>query len=211
MARQRRQPTSKQQVESDSKEKGETMRGLPTDSTTSTRQWSTRTQWIFFAIASGACAAFNGAFAKLTTTELTTSLSDKIAGAFGLSEFEKPVEYVVRAMFFVLNLVFNGVMWSLFTTALSRGTSATQVSIMNTSTNFIVTAMLGIAIFSEKLPPLWWLGASLLVVGNVIMGRKNEGEEETAQTEEEEHVLMPQDGTDDATNKASDDEDVAQL
>lgn len=82
---------------------------------------------------------------------------------------------------------------------------------MNTSTNFIVTAMLGIAIFSEKLPPLWWLGASLLVVGNVIMGRKNEGEEETAQTEEEEHVLMPQDGTDDATNKASDDEDVAQL
>lgn len=29
------------------------------------RQWSTRTQWIVFAIASGVCAAFNGAFAKL--------------------------------------------------------------------------------------------------------------------------------------------------
>lgn len=27
--------------------------------------WSTRTQWIFFAMASGVCAAFNGAFAKL--------------------------------------------------------------------------------------------------------------------------------------------------
>lgn len=27
--------------------------------------WSTRAQWIFFAMASGACAAFNGVFAKL--------------------------------------------------------------------------------------------------------------------------------------------------
>lgn len=30
-----------------------------------TGSWSVRTQWIFFAIASGACAAFNGVFAKL--------------------------------------------------------------------------------------------------------------------------------------------------
>lgn len=35
------------------------------DDMDSTRNWSTRTQWIFFAIASGACAAFNGVFAKL--------------------------------------------------------------------------------------------------------------------------------------------------
>ena len=27
--------------------------------------WSARTQWMFFAVASGACAAFNGVFAKL--------------------------------------------------------------------------------------------------------------------------------------------------
>ncbi|KAM3486929.1 hypothetical protein MY8738_000055 [Beauveria namnaoensis] len=140
-------------------------------------QWSTRTQWIVFAIASGVCAAFNGAFAKLTTTELTTSLSNFISNLVGLSEYKPIVEYVIRAMFFVLNLVFNGVMWSLFTTALARGTSATQVSIMNTSSNFIVTAMLGIAVFSEKLPPLWWVGAALLVVGNVITGRKNDGDE----------------------------------
>lgn len=36
------------------------------DKMPSTRNWSTRTQWIFFAIASGACAAFNGVFAKLS-------------------------------------------------------------------------------------------------------------------------------------------------
>lgn len=27
--------------------------------------WSVRSQWMFFAVASGACAAFNGVFAKL--------------------------------------------------------------------------------------------------------------------------------------------------
>ena len=29
------------------------------------KSWSVRTQWMFFALASGACAAFNGVFAKL--------------------------------------------------------------------------------------------------------------------------------------------------
>lgn len=67
-------------------------------------------------------------------------------------------------------------MWSLFTTALARGKSATQVSIMNTSTNFLVTAFTGLLIFSESLPPMWWAGASLLVAGSVIAGRQDEGE-----------------------------------
>jgi hypothetical protein len=65
-------------------------------------------------------------------------------------------------------------MWSLFTAALARGHSTTQVSILNTSTNFFITAILGFAIFSEALPPLWWVGATLLVAGNVIVGQKNE-------------------------------------
>lgn len=62
---------------------------------------------------------------------------------------------------------------------------------MNTSTNFMVTAFLGMAIFSEKLPPLWWAGASLLVVGNVITGRKNDGDESapTAATVEAEPLI----------------------
>lgn len=67
-------------------------------------------------------------------------------------------------------------MWALFTKALARGTSTVQVSIINTSSNFIITAVLGFLIFTESLPPLWWLGASLLVAGNVIIGRREEKE-----------------------------------
>ncbi|RDW69487.1 hypothetical protein BP6252_08507 [Coleophoma cylindrospora] len=138
---------------------------------------SRKTQWILLAVASGACAAFNGVFAKLTTTELTTSFATSIANLLGLGNGEKVVEVIVRAIFFGLNLIFNGVMWALFTKALARGTSTTQVSIINTSSNFMITAVLGFIIFSESLPPLWWLGASMLVAGNVIIGRREEKDE----------------------------------
>ncbi len=67
-------------------------------------------------------------------------------------------------------------MWALFTTALARGTSTTQVSIINTSANFMITAVMGWLIFTEALPPLWWLGAALLVAGSVIIGRRDEEE-----------------------------------
>lgn len=119
-----------------------------------------------------------------------------------------------------MNLVFNGVvslpqlvsvevlyflltyvppflqMWTLFTKALARGSSTTQVSIMNTSANFVITAILGFAIFAESLPPLWWLGAALLVAGNVIIGRKDEGsaageDAATASTTEESSSEQP--------------------
>lgn len=39
-----------------------------------------------------------------------------------------------------------------------------------------MTALLGLIIFGEKLPPLWWVGAGLLAAGNVVIGRREEGE-----------------------------------
>jgi multidrug transporter EmrE-like cation transporter len=77
-------------------------------------------------------------------------------------------------MFFALNLIFNGIMWGLFTTALARGSSTTRVSIVNTSANFMLTAIMGWIIFRESLPPLWWVGAAMLVAGNVVIGRREE-------------------------------------
>lgn len=66
-------------------------------------------------------------------------------------------------------------MWALFTAALTRADSTTRVSIINVSANFMVTAVLGWMIFSEKLTAMWWGGASLLAMGNVIIGRREEG------------------------------------
>lgn len=114
-------------------------------------------------------------------------------------------------------------MWTLFTTALARGNSTTQVSIMNTSCNFFITAILGFAIFSEALPPLWWLGAAMLVAGNVIIGSKDEStkDHEGADSASVDALsLATQDGLDseragllngDSDEGKSDDEDTPHL
>ncbi|MCJ1394409.1 hypothetical protein MMC18_007287 [Xylographa bjoerkii] len=154
-----------------------------------------KSSWMVFAVASGTCAAFNGVFAKLTTTELTTSIAAAIAGLLHLGEGNKVVEFAIRALFFLLNLGFNALMWVLFTRALTLHTSTTKVSILNTSSNFLFTAILGLLIFSESLPPLWFAGAFLLVFGNVVIGRRDGGEGKPAEADtgegaEEELGLM---------------------
>ncbi|KAF3052637.1 hypothetical protein E8E11_011195 [Didymella keratinophila] len=136
----------------------------------------TKSAWLFFAITSGACAAFNGVFAKLTTTELTSSWSSSLASTFGLDPSSHVFEYFLRAAFFGLNLLFNAIMWGLFTRALTLASSTVRVSVINTSANFVITAVMSALIFSESLPGLWWLGAAMLVAGSVIVGMREEGE-----------------------------------
>lgn len=51
----------------------------------------------------------------------------------------------------------------------------------------MLTAVLGWLIFSESLPPLWFFGAALLVAGNVIIGRRDEGAEKGDVHERAEH------------------------
>jgi hypothetical protein len=101
-------------------------------------------------------------------------------------------------------------MWSLFTTALARGTSTTQVSIMNTSANFVLTAVLGSVIFSELLPPMWWAGAVLLIAGNVIVGRKDETKDSADAAGEYDTVPQHDDLAEEA-RKDDEDEDVIDL
>ncbi|EXJ84415.1 hypothetical protein A1O3_05082 [Capronia epimyces CBS 606.96] len=158
--------------------------------------------WVVLAISSGACAAFNGVFAKLTTTALTSTLSSHIATFFSLSPTNPTVEFLVRGTFFLLNLAFNAAMWALFTAALTRADSTTRVSIVNVSANFMITAILGWLIFNEKLNGMWWGGASLLAAGNVVIGRREEGQkpggsvglDESAREAEEAEGLLGTDG-----------------
>lgn len=246
----------------------------PAASSSASSGWLQSNQWIALALASGACAAFNGVFAKLhvldlghcfrplfsssflladdlprTTTELTTRLSQAVAQAIGLDAAESAVEVVVRGVCVLslskgrgcprLSVIFffsrladpfprlslhstscstvwcvshtllsspmampdQRQMWTLFTRALAVGHSATQVSIMNTSTNFVLTALLGFAIFSEALPPLWWAGATLLVAGNVIIGSKDEGK--TGSDAAEAGSSLPEDEADEAAVAAT--------
>ena len=89
---------------------------------------------------------------------------------------------LVRAAFFALNLAFDALMWGLFTRALTLARSTVHVSVLNTSTNFMVAAAAGWIVFGEKLPPLWWAGAGMLMIGCALVA----GREESGETEREE-------------------------
>ena len=154
--------------------------------------------WIILAVSSGACAAINGVFAKLTTTTLTSSWSAGLAALFGLSSENNIINFLLRAFFFGMNLLFNLAMWTLFTAALTRADSTTRVSIVNVSSNFMVTALLGWAVFGEELKGLWWVGAACLAVGNVIIGRREEAQKPGGstgldETQQEAEGLLSQD------------------
>ncbi|KAL4909487.1 hypothetical protein BDW74DRAFT_82617 [Aspergillus multicolor] len=134
-------------------------------------------RWILLAIASGAFAALNGLFAKLTTDEQTTSFANAVLSLFGAAggaDGHPVFMLIVRGICLGLNVLCNVIMWALFTRALTAAPSTTKVSITNTSANFLVTALLGMIVFREKVGGLWWLGAGMMGGGCILVGMREE-------------------------------------
>ncbi|KAJ5563299.1 Pyridoxamine 5'-phosphate oxidase [Penicillium sp. DV-2018c] len=127
--------------------------------------------WIILAITSGAFAALNGVFAKLTTDNHTTSFAQSLAHLFGLDS-SPVIEMIVRGACLALNILCNVIMWALFTRALTAGPSTTKVSITNTASNFLATALLGMIVFSEAVGGLWWVGAGMMGAGCILVGMR---------------------------------------
>lgn len=88
-----------------------------------------------------------------------------------------------QQLFFALNLLSNFAMWTLFTRALTASPSTTKATITNTTANFLFTALLGMLVFGEQVAGLWWVGASLMAVGCVLVGLR-----EGAQDAEKDYV-----------------------
>lgn len=95
-------------------------------------------------------------------------------------------------------------MWALFTRALTAAPSTTKVSITNTSANFLVTAVLGMIVFRERVGGLWWLGAVMMGAGCILVGMRDENKDDkkTAQgdgeeDEAEETITLREEGFDD--------------
>ncbi|KAF7118029.1 hypothetical protein CNMCM5793_007405 [Aspergillus hiratsukae] len=132
-----------------------------------------QSRWIILALASGAFAALNGLFAKLTTDEQTTAFAKSILHLFGAGEENTFLEVVVRGVCLGLNVLCNIIMWALFTRALTASPSTVKVSITNTSANFLVTALLGMVVFREKVSGLWWLGAGMMGGGCILVGMRD--------------------------------------
>jgi hypothetical protein len=99
-------------------------------------------------------------------------------------------------------------MWGLFTRALTLASSTVRVSIINTSANFVVTAVLGALIFSEKLPGVWWLGAAMLVTGSVIIGMREDTEKKDVGSDTGAAPLLDRDGRTSGASSRDEDDSV---
>ena len=72
----------------------------PCSNTTPKFEEMSRSQprWLLYAIASGACAALNGVFAKLTTTKLTATWAMTLSHSLGLREPNAGIEATIRGV-----------------------------------------------------------------------------------------------------------------
>ncbi|KAG0264440.1 hypothetical protein BG011_006799 [Mortierella polycephala] len=134
------------------------------------------------AILAGTFAALASVFAKLTLDERTVEFlhdacntvlaptTPYCTSLFIAKDGEtSPVIVTVRATCFGLIFICNAAMWTLFTKALNRSRSSATVTVINSAANFCITAVLGYLLFSEPLALQWWFGASLIVLGSVLV------------------------------------------
>ncbi|KAF2432633.1 hypothetical protein EJ08DRAFT_573526, partial [Tothia fuscella] len=130
--------------------------------------------WQAIALTSGLFASLNATFAKLTTASTTSTLSNTLHTYLPSNLPPTTIEYTLRVAIFALSLLFTGTMWALYTKALSAAPSAVHANIVNTASNFLCTALLGMVVFGEEVNGLWWMGAGCLVAGTVVIGRREE-------------------------------------
>jgi len=110
---------------------------------------------MFWAIVSGCFASLASVFAK-------------IASRIDTVQFDATF-FIWKAFWVSLVVISNMIMWKTFTTALARSSNTLTVTVLNSATNMIFTGIFGLVLFSEKVTVKWAIGASLLILGSVVM------------------------------------------
>ncbi|XP_074646061.1 transmembrane protein 42-like [Tubulanus polymorphus] len=130
-------------------------------------------------ILAGTFAALSALFGKLA---VAGQLTNQVCMAFGYymqeewswtgflskTKCNSFVTYARVGSFFAV-LLCNTIMWTCFVKALRRCTSTAEATIVNTATNFLLTAVFGQIVYGETLSVLWWLGVCLILSGLVVI------------------------------------------
>ncbi|XP_072024220.1 transmembrane protein 42-like [Amphiura filiformis] len=133
-------------------------------------------------ICAGLCAALASCVAKLAMSgeEIQSMCQEIIQNDLLLLWDCTKISYVLRAISFLSMFLFNGLMWTLFVKSLQYCQSSVQATITNSSANFFFTALFGRFLFGEMLSMKWWCGASLIILGLLLIHKGSGGEEGTA-------------------------------
>jgi multidrug transporter EmrE-like cation transporter len=111
---------------------------------------------VLLAVGAGACAALASVCGKLALDD-----NVRLGGA--------QLTLAARGVAFVLLVLLNAKMWTLFTQSLNAFPSSVHPTAINTAANFVLSAVIGHLLFGEPLPLKWWLGTALLTLGVVLL------------------------------------------
>eukprot|EP00250_Pteridium_aquilinum_P015819 c22781_g1_i4 orf=497-865(-) len=110
--------------------------------------------WLW-ASGAGCAAAMSAVLAKLLSPQLPS---------------------LVRALGYGGVVLLNVFMWSFYVRSL-KVLSSLQATVVNFASNFLISALAGYLFFSEDLPLQWFLGASLIILGIVLLSQADYSEE----------------------------------
>eukprot|EP00041_Stephanoeca_diplocostata_P009443 m.145564 g.145564 ORF g.145564 m.145564 type:complete len:151 (+) comp17738_c0_seq4:538-990(+) len=77
----------------------------------------------------------------------------------------------VRISYLGLLVASNVAMWASFSKALALSASSQEPQGINTAANLLTSGCLGLVVFGEQLPVLWWGGMALITIGIILVRR----------------------------------------
>ncbi|KAI4489203.1 PREDICTED: transmembrane protein 42-like [Polistes canadensis] len=94
------------------------------------------------------------------------SLFGKLSGG---AEFVFLIPMLLKTSLLVLMVVSNTIGCTLFVKALNGSESSLPATVASTATNYVCSAFLGFLIFGESTSLTWWSGASLVILGLILI------------------------------------------
>ncbi|KAL1934147.1 hypothetical protein VTP01DRAFT_6329 [Rhizomucor pusillus] len=145
--------------------------------------------FIPYAVLSGIFASLSSVFAKLFSDTRTVLIHDALRDFVVKQDFASTLLSLtvdpntsllgLRAACFGSIFICNSLMWTLFTKSLNAAPSSVQATTVNSAVNFSVSALLGHLLFDEPLALRWWIGASLILTGTILLSRSEKQREKT--------------------------------
>lgn len=138
--------------------------------------------FIFYASLAGCCGALSGVVGKMAVASTSVIEFAKFIGWIDSNyspnsqneannsngDLVTWLLLFLRVVFFIFNAVFTAQMWRYYVKSLSLGPTAV-CQIINTGTNFAVSAIIGITFFGERVNAMWAFGALLVVIGLALV------------------------------------------
>lgn len=145
-----------------------------------------------FCCGSGLCAAAASAVGKLATDpslllfyfvnqdETACQKVDEKCKQIPTLDPGSVVYVSSQAALFLLMILINTFMWTLFSKGLSVSASATEATVMNTGFNFFFTTIFSVLVFGETsaLNVRWFFGSVLMLIGLLILLSDSQGKQD---------------------------------